>query len=608
MSSITNYQGNSTIIRARRNKNDIFNHPKQMTTSKEIEGERRKNIIDWITFYRRNMHRFVEHYLGIKLYFYQRIWFYLMSTRDSYVTIASRAVGKTWLVAILALCRAILYPDSEVVVVASTKEQAGIIVEDKIKSLSENYPNVAREIKNITTNLNKWQVDLQNGSVIKIVASRDSARGKRATFIIYEEFRLIDKEIIDSVIRPFAYIRQAPYLKNPEYQNLGEEPKEVFISSAYHKHLWWWSETRKTIKDMLAGGNSGFLALDFRVAIYHHIKTVRQIKNELSKMDEITALEEYYNIAWGENSQSYFRLKQFLTARKIVQAFYPQKDDTYSPKKNPYGIQKILGELRILSCDIAQRAGKSNDLSITSCIRLLPTHKGYRREVVYIESFSGANSIAQSLRIKQVFYDFEADAMIMDVGAGGGGIPMYDQLGQLTKDSSRGIEYPPFTIMPHPSIDDKVYEELSRRTLGLNALPVIYCFSATAKLNSTIAVSMRDMLQKKMFGFLVDETKAEDYLIKSRPQEFVKSNDVTTRSFLLNPYVQTSLLINESINLAMNLVAGNIKLTEPSNGRKDRYVCLAMGNYYASLLDGELLKNSGDITDEQAILGITMIV
>jgi hypothetical protein len=359
---------------------------------------------------------------------------------------------------------------------------------------------------------------------------------------------------------------------------------------------------------MLRGGNSGFIAFDFRVSVFHKIKTIRQIKNEISKMDEVTALEEYYNIAWGENSESYFKLRQFLTARRVHQAFYPQKDDTYNPKKNPYGIPRVAGEIRILSCDVAQRAGRTNDLSITTCIRLLPTHKGYLRDVVYMESFSGANSIIQSDRIKQVFYDFEADAMIMDVGAGGGGIPMYDQLGQITKDSTRGIEYPPFTIMPHHTIDDKVYEELSKRTLGLNALPVVYCFSGNAKLNSIMAVEMRDKLQKKLFNFLVDEAKAEDYLIKNRTVEYVKSDDITARSFFMSPYVQTSLMINETINLRMSLLAGNIKLIEPPSGRKDRYTSLAMGNYYASLLDAELLKDVGGQSDEDAILGVTMIM
>ena len=68
--------------------------------------------------------------------------------------------------------------------------------------------------------------------------------------------------------------------------------------------------------------------------------------------------------------------------------------------------------------------------------------------------------------------------------------------------------------MKHESIEDSVYKELFDRTLGINALPVVYCFSATPKLNSILAVEMRDKLQKKLWGFLIDETKAEEYLIK----------------------------------------------------------------------------------------------
>ena len=418
--------------------------------------------------------------------------------------------------------------------------------------------------------MNKWQVDFHNGSVIKVVAARDSSRGRRSTFTIYEEFRLIDKEVLDSVIRPFSYIRQAPYLKSPEWTNYGEEPKEVFISSAYHKGLWWFAETKKNIMDMLKGQNAGFIAFDARIAIHHHIKTRRQLRNEVSKMDEITALEEYYNIPWGENSDSYFKLKQFSRARHIERAFYPQKNDNYNPKKNPYDIPKVEGEIRLLACDVSQRSGKANDLSITWCIRLLPTHKGYFREVVYGESFSGENSILQSLRIKQLFYDFNADVVVLDVASGGGGLPMYDQLGQITKDSERGLEYPPMTIMPHSTIEDATYAELSKRTLGLNAIPVVYPISASAKLNSIMAVEMRDKLQKKLFGLLVDETRAEDYLIKSKSGEYMKSDDVNAKAFYMHPYVQTSLLVNEAINLTMTLSSGNIRLTEPSGARKHR--------------------------------------
>jgi len=586
---------------------DQFSSPKYMKTSQEMSDERRNNLIDWITFYRRNIHRFVEHYFQIELHFYQKIWIYMMGTRDSFVAIASRSVGKTWLVGILACARAVLYPNSQIVVVSSTKEQAGIIVEEKIKNLMENHPNLAREIKNLVTNMNKWQVEFHNGSIIKIVAARDSSRGKRATFTIYEEFRLIDKSVLDAVIRPFAFIRPTPYLKNPEWRDYGEEPKEIFISSAYYKHLWWYDETRSNIVDMLDGKNSGFIAFDIRLSIEHRIKTVSQLKREIGKMNDIDALQEYYNIPYGESSSSYFKLKQFMNLRVVEQAVYPQRLENYVKKRNPYDIKRTRGEIRLLACDTAQRAGKANDLSINAFIRLLPTYKGYVREVLYMESFSGENSIRQALRIKRLLHDLDIDVIVLDIASGGGGLQIYDQLGQITKDSERGIEYPALTIMPHETIEQSNYEELADRTLAIDAQPVIYCVSATPKFNSIMATEMRDKLQKKLFKFLVDETKAEDYLIKTKAGEFMSNNDIQAKVFFMQPFVQTSLLVSEAISLSMVLSGGNIKLVEPDGSRKDRIVSVMMGNYYASLLDADLLREDDGKSNMEAMLAVTMV-
>ena len=63
-------------------------------THEEITGEFEDRLIDWCTFYRRNIHRFVEHYLGIKLYLYQKIMLYLMNLCPTVVLLCSRAVGK----------------------------------------------------------------------------------------------------------------------------------------------------------------------------------------------------------------------------------------------------------------------------------------------------------------------------------------------------------------------------------------------------------------------------------------------------------------------------------------------------------------------------------
>jgi hypothetical protein len=128
---------------------DQFKLARQSNSGSNIDEKRRNNLIDWCTFYRRNIHLFVLHYLGIKLFPYQIIWIYWMNICDSFVAICSRADGKTWLLGLFACAKAILYPNSEIVVVSLTKEQAGKIVE-KISSIRGNSSNLAREISNIT--------------------------------------------------------------------------------------------------------------------------------------------------------------------------------------------------------------------------------------------------------------------------------------------------------------------------------------------------------------------------------------------------------------------------------------------------------------------------
>lgn len=603
MTAITNFKNTKQANKSKSRQNNLFVAPKKMVSSKDIVGERRDRLIDWITFYRRNMHRFVQHYLGIKLFPYQVLWIYMMSISDSFVAICSRAAAKTWLLGVFAIAKCILYPGSEIVVVALTKEQAGKIISEKIKPLANQFPMIAREIKEIKTSLNLYECQFHNGSVIRVVPSRDSARGGRASMLIMEEFRLIPKEILDSVIRPFLVVRQAPYLKIDKYAHLIEEPREVFISSAYHKSEWWFKEVISTIKAMVRGDNANFFATDLMVAIKHGIKTLRQIKREKTKMDEVTYQEEYLNIPFGESGDSYYKLNMFTKLRVIKKGFYPQRNDTYNAKKHPYAISKIDGELRILSCDVATRAGKSNDLTIIACIRLLPTSQGYHREVIYMESHSGKNTIEQTLRIKQIFYDFEADYMVLD--SANAGISIYDQLGVVMKNDEFGVEYPAMTIMQHESIDESTYLELFKRTTGLNALPVIYPISATGALNSAIAVDFRTKLKGKMFSFLLDETSAEDFLLKHN-KEILVADDIGLRAFFMNPYVQTTLLINECINLSMSILNGNIKLKEQSGGRKDRYSCISYANYFISFLDKDIMKEDGN--DEEDLLASVMVL
>ena len=66
------------------------------------------------------------------------------------------------------------------------------------------------------------------------------------------------------------------------------------------------------------------------------------------------------------------------------------------------------------------------------------------------------------------------------------------------------------------------------------------------------------------------------------------------REFYIKPFVEHSELIKECVNLEMSLNNGNIKLQEPRDGRKDRYSAIAYGNYFISLLERNILKESNE--------------
>lgn len=110
------------------NKNNVnmFKRSMQIAKKEELDQSFEEKIIDWTTFYRRNIHRFVEHYFGIKLHFYQKIMLYLMNICPLVVFVCARAMSKSFVTAIYACAVCVLYPNSKVLVTALTKKQAGL--------------------------------------------------------------------------------------------------------------------------------------------------------------------------------------------------------------------------------------------------------------------------------------------------------------------------------------------------------------------------------------------------------------------------------------------------------------------------------------------------
>ncbi len=583
---------------------DVLKNPKPMITDEEISQERREKIVLWNTFFRRNIFIFIIDVMKIHLHPYQIIWIYLMSLSPTFVAICSRAASKSFIVACFVTARSILYPGMETIIAATTKAQAGLIIKKKIQWLYDNSDICKDEIIKITANNNTYECIFRNGSRISVVAANEGALGERCNELIVDEFAQMDKEILDNILKPFLIPRQTPFSNNkehPEYQKIIEPVRTYYISSSWYSNEWWYKTTKSVAKAMADGKKAGFFATDFKTTIKHRLKTVAQINEE--KRDNAAFDMQYGNIPGNSIEDAYYPINFFK--RTIQKGFLPLRPQDYSLKKNPFDIPRVPGEIRIMGVDVATRASKQNDNSIISCISLIPTKKGYSRSLLYMESSHGENSIIQANRIKELWYWFGADGGIaMDLAQAG--ISLYDSMSAPYFHEELGKQLPAFTVMDMPEIEQKVKDELKERTLGTNALPIIFPISGTPEKNNDMHVAFRSSLQKKLWSFLVDVEEAEEFLIKTQPDYF-NADDSATHAWMLQSHVQTSLLINESVNLQMQTVGQNIKLAEGS-GRKDRYVSVAMGNYLASIYDKQLLKEvDNDISDFDIIAALTNV-
>lgn len=558
-----------------------------------------ERLIHWITFYRRNVNRFAAHYLGIGLHLYQHILLYLMGLFPSFCIIAARSAAKSFIIAIYACCKAILYPGSKIVIASATKRQSKLIVSDKIKNeLMGISQNLKREIKNIQDNQNDTIVYFHNGSTITVVPASDNARGYRSTVLIYEEFRMIDKVVVDSVLSPFSIIRQTPYIQKDEYVNLFEEPAEIYISSAWLKSHWMWATADAIAKDMYTD-MSCLVAMDYSITLKHNIKTKRYMLDQKKKLDPISWAIEYENEMLSSNSKAYFTLDIISKNQNMKKAFYPIRNIDYvSRTKNKNSIHRQDGEIRIISCDIAMINNSKNDNSVFTCIRMFPEsvntgestrgtyESSFRVQVPYLEASRGYETSKQALRIKQLFEDFDADYCVLDTR--NAGISVGDALMRVLYDDERDAEYKPWTYMN----DD----DLAKRVTNPNALPILYSFTGAQKINSEIAVNLRNLLAENMIDFLISNTESGEEIQRRFP-DYLTTSDTDLQLYYERPYLETMCLVNEMVNLEYEKLenTGLIRIKEMPNQTKDRYVSLAMGCSFASELARDLLSDRDEI-------------
>lgn len=557
----------------------------------------------WNTFFRRNLHRFAQDYLQIKLHFYQQIILYFMGISNMIAIIACRAASKSFIIAVYGCCRCITRPHTKIVVSSATLKQANLIITDKIQNeLMSWSPMLRKEIESVKKeNSNAMVVKFRNHSTFTVCVASENSRGYRSHCLIREECRMIDKNVDDSVLSPMQTTRPAPYMQNDFYKSqkdLLEEPVDIYISSSYYDtaDVWMWGLVDTVADDMIAGLPSTLLAFDESCVLYAGIKTRKQLIQEKKKQDPLTWKLEFLNERICENTSAFFTYSMLTENQRLKQVFYPRDGVEYrSNKKNKFNIPKQDDEIRVISCDISFVPGKQNDNSVYSCIRGIPEvmsvgneeggqeiKQGYRRLVSYIESNQIGDTTQQAIRIRQLYDDFNADYIVLDTRSGGMAI-LY-ALGKTLYDEERGVEYPPLKCMNNSS-----YAEIVK---SRSAKECIFSINATQQLNSDVAYSFRRALLEKRIDLLINYNTAKNDLltnVKEYNTAFIDGDSNTTYSYE-KPFVETQLLISETSDLVYEKAqqTGVIKISEVGTNRKDRYTSVSYGNYFIDRLEVDL--------------------
>lgn len=562
------------------------------------------HVFLWCTFFRRNMHRFAEDYLGIKLYLYQAIILYIMGNCRMLAIIAVRAAAKSYIVAVYSCCYCCLYPNGQAVLSSGTKKQAGLIVTKKIQSeLMPRSPALRREIKEVKTNP-EIIISFHSNATISVVTATETGRGNRSTVSIRDEFRMIKKSVEDSVISPCQIVRQPAYMLlepycNKEYYEkwgLQELPIDIYISSSWLDNgHWMWETVDTACKEMLSGKDNVFLlAFDESIPLKHNIKTEKQLQLEHKKVDPLTWRIEFLNERVKENTSALFTYKMLMDNQNLKKPFYPLAKGQ-NKRKSYNKLEKQKGEIRIISCDMAFIANKDNDNTVYSCIRALPestsyetqgktveVQNGYRRIVCYMEHRQGGEIEKQAIRIRQLYEDFEADYIVLD--GQNSGLAVYEYLAKVMYDEERDVEYSPLCCMNNDEFKNRVNSE--------NAKPVIFIIRASEKLNSDIAVQFKEVIESHKIDLLVNLNVAKEETFGKIIKDYSYDLDYEEQLYFENPFLETQLFINETAELVYTKKANIVVVREQGKNTKDRYTSVSYGSYFIGTLENQLYSDN----------------
>lgn len=581
------------------------NDKSEKKTEEEIKflNDRKKR---WMVYWRNNPNLYIHFKMGVTNYGYEHFSLYEMGQATTYFEVSTRNTAKTFRAVEYGLSQCLLRPFCKVGITAVIRDQAN---DDYRKFIDEfvNKKNMSPFVSYLYDNdlitsreIDKgYLINFWNGSTMIFFPCIESSRGLRLNVLIVEECRLIKKGLVDSVALNMLTPRQPEFKSLPEYKedrSYDELEQTIYITSNRFKGEWFNNLFNKTFvgyfKNIL--GKSRVMCFDIFLALSHGLKTPQWFFEQKEQMSELDFNMEVLNQTVGEVDGAYFTMEQFRRNQVIKNAFRPPTPDEFKngTVKNR---KKKDNEYRFVFVDFSwadSNGTNENDQTVIGCGSCYMKNDKLYRDVEYLETHSGSEATQMPLRIKEIFWDYQADFLAIDQRSSGE--LLFNQL-------SAPMEHPyrtesewnnhGFTVCDDKElhiINNEKFQDLRNRTVDPQAIPCVIPIIGSATFNDSMWRDMNLRLKNEEISFLIDELEFDTTFADKKEYMFLSSED---KARIKLPYVQTMLMITEAVSLTQKWNNGLLKLEEHGRGSlKDKIVATCYFNSIASRLENKLLK------------------
>lgn len=525
---------------------------------------------EYISFWREYPDLFVEFLCGdnpqnFKLFFYQRVFLRaVIRHRYAYATFP-RAYSKSFLSVLILMIRCILFPGSHLFVTTGGKEQAAGIAKEKVEELIKLVPGLRNEI-DWSRGASKASKDFveykfKNGSVLDIMAARQSSRGKRATGGLMEECILIDQTLLNEVIIPTMNVDRR-LSDGTRHREEVINKSQIYVTTAGWKNSFAYEKLIQIlIQQIIEPSEAVVLGGTWRIPVLEELLSksfIEELKLDGTYNDASFARE--YESEWsGDAENAFFSSEKFDKHRVLLQ---PEYEHSGRSSKSAY---------YVLGIDVGRKD------CTTECVvfKVTPQAQGSSlKSIVNIYTWEAEHFGIQAINIKKLYYKYKARSVVIDANGLGAGLVDFmvtDQVDPETGD-----------ILPNFGVGGATWENWERdfkkfKTVDTES-DAMYLIKANAPINTEAHTYVQTQLASGKIKFLIDETQAKSKLMTTKMGQTMAPEK---RAEYLKPFTLTTILREQMLNLVEENEGVNIILKQSSRGiKKDKFSAFEYGLYY----------------------------